>query len=146
MHVLIFQGDSRLAPSQWGTSLQSNAVFHWLGANQNKQRVNKYLNNLSVNTSRAHDISIVLLYICGPLPIWPTRCNSQNFGNWVLSTVVNGNGYIDRCLSIHLGMHYLRVCPWNIGASSRYLQIMASNSIMWEITKMVLSWKISADK
>ena len=25
--------DSRLAPSQWQTSLQSNAVSHWLGAN-----------------------------------------------------------------------------------------------------------------
>ena len=25
--------DSRLAPSQWDTSLQSNAVSHWLGAN-----------------------------------------------------------------------------------------------------------------
>ena len=26
--------DSRFAPSQWETSLQSNAVSHWLGANQ----------------------------------------------------------------------------------------------------------------
>ena len=28
-----FRIDSRLAPSQWVTSLQSNAVSHWLGAN-----------------------------------------------------------------------------------------------------------------
>ena len=28
-----FRADSRLAPSQWETSLQSNAVSHWLGAN-----------------------------------------------------------------------------------------------------------------
>ena len=28
-----FRADFRLAPSQWGTSLQSNAVSHWLGAN-----------------------------------------------------------------------------------------------------------------
>ena len=27
------RGESRLAPSQWETSLQSNAVSHWLGAN-----------------------------------------------------------------------------------------------------------------
>ena len=27
------KADSRLAPSQWETSLQSNAVSHWLGAN-----------------------------------------------------------------------------------------------------------------
>ena len=28
-----YRADSRLAPSQWETSLQSNAVSHWLGAN-----------------------------------------------------------------------------------------------------------------
>ena len=27
-----YRADSRLAPSQWKTALQSNAVFHWLGA------------------------------------------------------------------------------------------------------------------
>ena len=27
------RADSRLAPGQWETSLQSNAVSHWLGAN-----------------------------------------------------------------------------------------------------------------
>ena len=31
--VLWCRADSRLAPSQWETSLQSNAVSHWLGAN-----------------------------------------------------------------------------------------------------------------
>ena len=30
---IIYKADSRLAPSQWETSLQSNAVSHWLGAN-----------------------------------------------------------------------------------------------------------------
>ena len=29
----VYSADYRLAPSQWETSLQSNAVFHWLGAN-----------------------------------------------------------------------------------------------------------------
>ena len=29
----VFRADSRLVPSQWVTSLQSNAVSHWLGAN-----------------------------------------------------------------------------------------------------------------
>ena len=28
-----FRADTRLAPSQWETSVQSNAVSHWLGAN-----------------------------------------------------------------------------------------------------------------
>ena len=31
--VDLHRADSRLAPSQWETSLQSNAVSHWLGAN-----------------------------------------------------------------------------------------------------------------
>ena len=28
-----FRADSRFVPSQWEMPLQSNAVFHWLGAN-----------------------------------------------------------------------------------------------------------------
>ena len=31
--MIVNRADSRIAPSQWGTSFQSNAVFHWLGAN-----------------------------------------------------------------------------------------------------------------
>ena len=31
-HFIVYRADSRLAPSQWETSLQSNAVSHWLGA------------------------------------------------------------------------------------------------------------------
>ena len=31
--ITVFRADSRLAPSQRETSLQSNAVSHWLGAN-----------------------------------------------------------------------------------------------------------------
>ena len=30
--LIIHRDDSRLAPSQWETSLQSNTVSHWLGA------------------------------------------------------------------------------------------------------------------
>ena len=32
-HRTLLRADSRLAPSQWETSLHSNAVSHWLGAN-----------------------------------------------------------------------------------------------------------------
>ena len=31
--IMLYKADSRFAPSQWETSLQSNAVSHWLGAN-----------------------------------------------------------------------------------------------------------------
>ena len=30
---MIYRADARFAPSQWETTLQSNAVSHWLGAN-----------------------------------------------------------------------------------------------------------------
>ena len=30
---IIFRAESSSAPSQWETSLQSNAIYHWLGAN-----------------------------------------------------------------------------------------------------------------
>ena len=33
MLVMSYRADSRFAPSQWETSLQSNTVSHWLGAN-----------------------------------------------------------------------------------------------------------------
>ena len=33
MNLYVIRADSRLAPSQWETALQSNAVSHWLGAN-----------------------------------------------------------------------------------------------------------------
>ena len=32
-HMSIIKADSRLAPSQWEMSLQSNVISHWLGAN-----------------------------------------------------------------------------------------------------------------
>ena len=31
--MMELRADSRLAPSQWETPLQSNVVSHWLGAN-----------------------------------------------------------------------------------------------------------------
>ena len=38
--VTQIRADSSLAPCQWETSLQSNAVFHWLSANQDSARKN----------------------------------------------------------------------------------------------------------
>ena len=33
LFIINYRADSRFAPSQWETSLQRNAVSHWLGAN-----------------------------------------------------------------------------------------------------------------
>ena len=42
----ITRADCRLAPSQRETSLQSNAVCHWLGANLESAQITKWLNDV----------------------------------------------------------------------------------------------------
>ena len=57
------KADSRLAPSQWETSLQSNAVSHWLGAN--------------LESALAHYDVTVMSYQ------WPYQCKTQRgFSLW----------------------------------------------------------------
>ena len=61
--------DSRLAPSQWETSLQSNAVSHWLGANLESAL---YLNMMRSWHGNA-------LRITGPLLAWsPLKGTTSN--------------------------------------------------------------------
>ena len=38
--IIMNRADSRLAPSQWETSLQSNAIPHWLGTNLESALIN----------------------------------------------------------------------------------------------------------
>ena len=49
---LLDRADSRLAPSQWETSLQSNAVSHWLGASL-ESALSKYSPMCPILTSGA---------------------------------------------------------------------------------------------
>ena len=44
-----YRADSRLVPSQWETSLQSNAVSHWLSANL-QSALNYHLQGVRVNS------------------------------------------------------------------------------------------------
>ena len=46
--VSIDRNDSKLAPSQWETSLQNNAVSHWLGTNLESALI-EHAKQLSVN-------------------------------------------------------------------------------------------------
>ena len=54
----ISRADSRFAPSQWETSLQSNAVSHWLGANLESALI----------WDRAH-LYVKMLYTSKEIPI-----------------------------------------------------------------------------
>ena len=59
----ISMADYRLAPGQWETSLQSNAVSHWLGANLesalisfvNQDRTTSHFNSRAVGGPHPHD-------------------------------------------------------------------------------------------
>ena len=47
------RADSRLAPSQWETLLQSNAISHWLGSNLKSALYYVYRTGLNFTTCRA---------------------------------------------------------------------------------------------
>ena len=66
----IFRVDSRLAPSQWETLLQSNAVSHWLGANLESTLYFAMikLRVMSVTLSTIQEIFVYLRFIF--LLIW----------------------------------------------------------------------------
>ena len=57
--ILKFRADSRLAPSQWETALQSNAVSHWRGGN--------LASALMLLTSFLHWCSGLILGLCEPM-------------------------------------------------------------------------------
>ena len=72
---------SRFAPSQWETSLQSNAISHWLGAKQESA-----LNDISISVYRHIDTKIYLSIacfqsfsynICQGLALFPTQSHFQ---------------------------------------------------------------------
>ena len=52
-----YRADSTLAPSQWETSLQSNAVSHWLGAN-----LKSALHYFPVGTEPLHPSHVIKFY------------------------------------------------------------------------------------
>ena len=49
------RADSRLAPSQWQTWLQSNAVSHWLGTNLESALCMQSSGNIGILGSELHD-------------------------------------------------------------------------------------------
>ena len=63
---LIFRADSRLPPSQWEMSLQSNTDSHWLGANLESPLI-----LLLANTSQSE---AMLEKGCPPAGIWIENC------------------------------------------------------------------------
>ena len=57
------RADPRFAPSQWETSLQSNAVSHWLGANPESALNYIHIKQTSLQTSCGDTCLIHLIFI-----------------------------------------------------------------------------------
>ena len=55
------KADSMLAPRQWETSLQSNAVSHWLGANLESALYNTYQYSPKLSSMGWHDLTVHIL-------------------------------------------------------------------------------------
>ena len=86
-----FRVDSRFAPSQWETSLQTNAVSHWLGANLEsalkfiRQSLNARPSKLNIHMMKPkievlllsqRTLSLLLKWML--LPYWKQNDNKQN--------------------------------------------------------------------
>ena len=71
-----YRADSRFAPSQWETSLQSNAISHWLDTNLGSaQKV--HLRTLKI--SRLNEIH-VHIFLCMDIVFWVYLWNST----WII--------------------------------------------------------------
>ena len=85
--VIICRADSRFGPSQWETSLQSNAVSHWLGANQESALIwiAMYKHGSMWTTHRSHMKFVG--WIQGPL--LPTEICQHNteLGAWISDNI-----------------------------------------------------------
>ena len=65
-HVYYIRADSWLASSQWETSLQSNAVSHWMGANLKSAlyMINIYIIHIVDNVHTSMLCFVVFLWFC----------------------------------------------------------------------------------
>ena len=116
--VIHFRADSRLAPSQWETSLQSNAVSHWLDADLESALHFSFYRSVAVGRR------------------WPVRCSNRTWScyrHWCLRVALNSSfacdgekwGSHNHCTSVHCnpgvhrtcGVMYIRTevtsCVWN---------------------------------
>ena len=70
------RADSRLAPSQWETALQSNAVSHWLGAHLESALSN--LHDMIACICHSRDLSI-LWHGIPALDHWPSTHATRSY-------------------------------------------------------------------
>ena len=114
--MLPYRADSRLEPSQWETSLQSNPVSHWLGANLELVLSCHVVKPLQLTRNRIHvvyPISRWVEVICqdrectAMLPAgfyWAAlrfKYSTTMFGPQVLTWISGASGF-----------HFSKLDPW----------------------------------
>ena len=73
IYQCIFWADSRLAPSQWETLLERNAVSHWLGANLESALISD-----RVFSCDQAALSVLFIHLC------QSACFSHLFNNGIV--------------------------------------------------------------
>ena len=66
-YLYLYRADSRFAPSQWETSLQSNAVSHWLGSS----------------------LESALLCICASVKVWQKTVIFVHYTDVIMTTMAS---------------------------------------------------------
>ena len=80
-----YRADSRLAPRQWETLLQSNTTSHWLGTNLESTLKIHYVQYIPTNIQIAHDDLMTfsaLLALCVGNPLVILACRASNGECW----------------------------------------------------------------
>ena len=97
-NVNMYRDDSRFAPIQWETSLQSNAISHWMGTNlESTLYVYNEIWGLIINFSTNHAMSDFISFIIWGLRLRIGRWKSQSLMNLTMHSSVMVNPWNKEC-------------------------------------------------
>ena len=106
------RADSRLAPSQWGMSLQSNAASHWLGANLEPALNDNHIGWVIIDSNDGPYINQ-----CSPIVILVWKNSLWNFYQ---NTKVLLREML-KCLPFHLAWMCHLAIIWNWGSAEFHM-------------------------
>ena len=127
LHCIIFRAGSRLAPSQWEASLQSNVVSHWLGANLESDLILFVYVRHSLSGDICRGFVLIhrgrVTYICVIAP------NHHWFRKWLVACSAPSHYRNTCCIIVN----------WTLGDEFRRNFIQN-----WKVAIKKMKWKISS--
>ena len=131
-HIDSFRADSRLVPGHWETSLQSNAVSHWLGANLESALLIGYLSIIVTWHPKSY---LVVLN-------WPWSVNTySDIHNscwcccWTRDSCTSSPSWLPRWRSDTIIWHSEAWTKW-LTFSKQYFQMHFLFCMIWYINKI----------